>query len=879
MFSTLNFWLSAIIFLEVNQPDSDCFTIANFYPKPRCLDGKGNFFCGLDKTVDAKLDPAALVAFIRACVGVSDQYRSQLNCFNDKDFVNAVSTLEISLGLENDVKRFEFYINEDNLFCYSYEIDFQERHEVSACVSSQYLANNLMNWLHSLEKLNEGRYNTNECKEKPTPTKPSIPDTENQKYKFPRFSISIEHIVVLAFYIPLIATAFLCFQKVFLLHFGPNLQEGGRKRNPVLQPTKYQLSTFKRLQRMKRFAANRCNRCYREFVFILQIIPVILSSISKEVVIIVFAIGKVFIGSGLLYEVANTAPLSSDEKTKELYLWKQIKKGATIKMLARFPRGKKKKKMKVKIFRKSEDSVKVDGSPQEDHSTRHNSNTTVGESSFEILTTEDFASSNLSQTTLSHCDVSSAASSRNLSLKRDNVKLDESPCIISCSSFGSSSYSMLQLSESNDDIAQDDIKISYDRLSLSSLEGNITSSNSASPELSLKYKSSGKCENRNGDPHFVHFSPPDLQEVGDVVEDSNVKILWRKSDHNMWSASYNSQTSDINRSANWFTDVERHLPVSKFSSSKTGNGTAIWPYQNNERMYNWPTSSQVVKETQFQQRSECSWVGKSMSEEKGSGNMWPVRGENLALLSSRKSLQTSASSFNFDDSRFNSVSVKTSPNIEVKYGTGPFANLASNLSSENVLCDFTHLLKNQDQTNKPKTTDSSENLSINISDGFTPSRTLKNLNLRLKPPEPVDGMSTHTVARSDEFNDDVKSKTNASKYPEMLEIHHDIWNLFQQQRDEIDKMRVKAQRDAVIIEEHKQVLQEVKRHHAEKSEEIQKQIVGRLQQRQDAEIARRDRMLERDVKRLLHLHRVRNDAVTREFKLRTHMQWKPFEIN
>jgi len=242
-------------------------------------------------------------------------------------------------------------------------------------------------------------------------------------------------------------------------------------------------------------------------------------------------------------------------------------------------------------------------------------------------------------------------------------------------------------------------------------------------------------------------------------------------------------------------------------------------------------------------------------------NMWD-RNRDVPILNSLK--KSFDSSFNFDDSRFNSLSPETDQ-FQINQALSHSACI-NDSDQKDALCDFSHILNLPTNLQpdkdllKPRTINS--NQEVQDASQFFNNQSLLNSFWALKNEKYLHTNKTQGF---------MQNNPRRSFGDRLLQ-------LFKSQRDEINNLRTKAARDAIALAEQQALLQDLGKDAIEKAQEVHKRSREKVAQAQAEEILRCNALLDKKVSELVNLQRRCSDAKAHVYKLKTNLLWKPYEM-
>ena len=455
------------------------------------------------------------------------------------------------------------------------------------------------------------------------------------------------------------------------------------------------------------------------------------------------------------------------------------------------------------------------------------------EASFEVLPQNDF---HKSQVNLSNASSDQPLKMQPLSqwdLNTPNMMFENSPMIYNetkkpktSSCWSNSSYEVIPTSRSSSgNTTQEEIEPQLPNLSISSCSFSET-------DEKLTYSTAQKSEQSNfSSQSGICFQFNKIVENGSSVtsdiESCNPTKTSPKTKGRF--SSPNSGKANLDGDLNTLPKTKKHDDNIKQLFPKLSTGISGWPRAESQEL---------------------------------NTNIWDTNRDVPVLNSLKKSYD---SSFNFDDSRFNSFS----PELNQFQFNQPFLNVTTGIKSsktkEDTLCDFSHIL----------------NMTTNVqpNHGFSKPRALSHsrfFNCEPQPTQPsllapgpgINPPTGHQIANPLGLPQINSRRTYTDQ----------LMQIFKSQRDEINNLRTKVARDSIALSEHQALLQEVGKSTIEKAQAIEKRSRQKLARAQTEEILRCNALLDKKMSELTTLQRRCSFAKAHEYKLKTHQQWKPYEI-
>ena len=512
------------------------------------------------------------------------------------------------------------------------------------------------------------------------------------------------------------------------------------------------------------------------------------------------------------------------------------------------------------------------------HNLKDNNSCHENDASFEILTTDDFQLSDM----LSDASSDQPAKTQPLSqwdINTPNVMFDNSPSpykqtaqINSSSCLSNSSYEVITSSKSTSknkffqDNAHPELPhFSFSSCSSSDMNQNLSFTSAArspqnnsklhSPNLSTQFSKSAS----SFLPYFASAKPKCIQLDPNKEKTATDFANFDSSSTNItqpinpWNGKQNTRQNE--RSLNkeiWSRELnfQRVLGPHNQSDKHELNINQIFPKLSTGVCDAWPIGEP-------QQININAWD----------------KNRNVPVLNSLKKSFATESSFNFDDSRFNSLSPELNL-FQINQTLNPASEMRISNQTEAALCDFTHLLKMSANLRpngnnfKPRAANLGHpHFSSRFFENKTP--TMAAQQSFLPSNKEFNAFSAHYTANPQGFQGSNAIVSSADR----------LMQIFKSQRDEINSLRTQIASDSVALAEHQTLLQEVGKDKVEKVQEIHKRSREKLNRAQNEELLRSNALLDKKILNLVKLQRRCNDAKAREYKLKTHLQWKPYEIS
>lgn len=436
-----------------------------------------------------------------------------------------------------------------------------------------------------------------------------------------------------------------------------------------------------------------------------------------------------------------------------------------------------------------------------------------------------------------------------------NVKSSEQT---SYSSWSNSSYEVIPLSISEGDKkSQDEILHNSARSPSLSVSSITESTKSNYVESNSSFKSNHENNNNTVDQPFGFsraFTPPSIPYTG-ICLDFGVQNVTSQP----WGEPSKVNTSEFPKQKSAF----------KLWNNDSNNKEEISSHQ---FPFEPKTKNKDIFEDFGQQIDDNSKKAhdKPKSVQKGwpindfqAPNVWDTNHDVPVLNSFKRSFKTE-SSFNFDDSRFNSVKSDKNSDFPNKTDLPKFTQFSNNDAGNGVLCDFSHLLNLPAKSNIPE---------VSPQNDLEP----RCLNSQLFP----NVLPKHDVNQDQKANEyflpDIFSCQEDQDNSETIDSQEKLLRIFRSQRDEINALKAKIAKDEALMTEHEKILRDLHEETIVKAQTMQQNARNKLFLARQREVYRYNTILDKEVLKLYSMQRRRQNAKVREYRAKVHLKWKPFE--
>ena len=432
----------------------------------------------------------------------------------------------------------------------------------------------------------------------------------------------------------------------------------------------------------------------------------------------------------------------------------------------------------------------------------------------------------------------------------------------SYSSWSNSSYEIISLSAS-----QEEKKAQNDILHNSARSPSLSSTSKADLKTSHSLVSTTQT-NTNGDemkkcPFFTVFTPLSNSYSG-ICLNFNKQCLTSQP----WGGTTKVKMPYSSRDNSTFESCNSCLKkeVKKVKAANVLTQANVWQ----KRAIDFDCFNGTIRKTDpdFQQ---------VFRHQEQTENFWPIRpaqcrdiwdtNREVPVLNSLKKSFKTESSFNFDDSRFNSLTSEKDCFGANKSSFSKLDPLLNEKVENGILCDFSHFL-NSSTSPKSNQLDIESNKSNLIS---------RYLDFPLYPN--IFSCSTAELEKNttkfnvEEFSN-CSAKIDSGAQTKPLDK---LLCIFQSQRNEINALRKKLAKESVVMAEHGEILRRFHKETIVKAQEIQKQTENKLVRARQKEIVRYNSILDKEVLKLYNLQRRRHETKAREYKIKNYLKWKPYE--